>query len=78
MKLPTLVVMMLMPVIVLSQSKQQAATLCALKGKVAEGDHLSVAVTGVNEGGMGDSGPAMGVLEDTTCPDQNAWVATKH
>ena len=56
------------------QPKQALTSLCSLQGKVAQGDHLSVKVSGVYQGGMGDSGPAMGVLEDSSCPDQNAWV----
>lgn len=56
------------------QHKQVPASLCSLQGKVAQGDHISVNVSGVYEGGMGDSGPAMGLLEDSSCPEQNAWV----
>ena len=42
--------------------------------KVAEGDHISVSVSDVYEGGLVDSGPAMGLLEDSSCPEQNVWV----
>jgi hypothetical protein len=45
-----------------------------LQGKVAQGDHFSVNVSGIYKGGMGESGPAMGLLEDSSCPEQNAWV----
>ena len=54
----------------LGQSKPAQRTLCSLQGKVAEGDHVSVKVSG----GLGNNGLAMGVLEDSSCPDQNAWV----
>jgi hypothetical protein len=56
------------------QSKQSHTSLCSLQGKVAEGDQISVKVSGVYEGGLGESGLAMGLLEDSSCPDQNAWV----
>jgi hypothetical protein len=49
-------------------------SLCGLQAKVAEGDHISVKVSGVYAGGLNESGLAMGVLEDSSCPDQNAWV----
>src|SRR5258705_9983210 len=58
----------------LAQYKQAITTLCSLRGKVAEGDHISVKVSGVYEGGLGVSGPAEGLLEDSSCPVQNAWV----
>ena len=41
---------------------------------MAEGDQLSVAVSGVYEGGLGDSGPAMGTLDDSDCPKNTAWI----
>lgn len=41
---------------------------------MSEGEHISVKVSGVYEGGLGVSGPAMGLLEESSCPDQNAWV----
>ena len=56
------------------QSEQAPTSLCSLQGKVAEGDHISISVSGVYEGGLGDSGPAMGLLEDSSCPEQNVWV----
>ena len=56
------------------QSKQAHTSLCSLQGKVAEGDHMSVKVSGVYEGGLGDKGLAMGMLEDSACPDQSAWI----
>jgi len=58
----------------LGQSKQAHATLCDLQGKVTEGEHISVEVSGVYEGGLGATGPAEGLLEESSCPDQNAWV----
>jgi len=58
----------------LSQSNKSRSTLCSLRGSVAEGQHLSVSVSGIYQGGLGDSGPAMGVLYDDACPDQDAWV----
>lgn len=58
----------------LSQSKQSRTTLCTLRGRVAEGQHLSLTVSGTYQGGLGDSGRATGVLSDDACADQNAWV----
>ena len=58
----------------LGQSKQAQTTLCGLQGKVTEGEHKSIKVSGVYQGGLGATGPAMGVLEESSCPDQNAWV----
>jgi hypothetical protein len=56
------------------QSKLAHTSLCGLQGKVAEGDHVSVTVSGVYEGGLGDSGPAMGTLDDSACPKETAWI----
>lgn len=56
------------------QSKLAHISLCALQGKVAEGDHMSVTVSGVYEGGLGDSGPALGTLEDSACLKETAWI----
>jgi hypothetical protein len=56
------------------QSEPPHTSLCSLQGTVADGEHVSVTVSGVYEGGLGNSGLAMGVLEDSSCPDQNAWV----
>jgi hypothetical protein len=75
MKLATVGILVLASVTVAeSQSKQLRISLCSSQGKVAEGEHLTVAVAGIYQGGLGDSGPAMGVLYDDACPDQNAWV----
>jgi hypothetical protein len=41
---------------------------------MAEGSHMSVMVSGVYEGGLGDSGPAMGTLNDSACPQETAWI----
>jgi hypothetical protein len=57
-----------------SQSKQPRASLCSFQGKVAEGEHLTVSMAGVYQGGLGTSGPAMGVLYDDACPDQYVWI----
>jgi hypothetical protein len=56
------------------QSNPAHRTLCGLQGKVAEGDHVSVTISGVYEGGLGDSGPAMGTLGDSACPMETAWI----
>ena len=56
-----------------SQSKPALASLCSL-GKVTEGEHVSVTVSGVYEGGLGDSGPAAGTLDDSACPEKIAWI----
>jgi len=75
MKLATVVVPVLaLATIAGSQSKQSRGSLCSFQGRVAEGEHLTASVAGVYQGGLGDSGPAMGVLYDDACPDQNAWV----
>jgi hypothetical protein len=35
---------------------------------------MSVIVSGIYRGGLGDSGPAMGTLSDPACPEETAWV----
>jgi hypothetical protein len=39
-----------------------------------KGEHVSVTVSGVYEGGLGDNGPAMGTLGDSACPNETAWI----
>jgi len=56
------------------QSEPPHTSLCSLQGTVADGEHVSVTVSGVYEGGLGASGPVMGLLEESSCSDQNAWV----
>src|SRR5690348_4433918 len=56
-----------------AQSKQ-AQSLCGLQAKTTEGSHMSVIVSGIYKGGMGDSGPAMGTLSDSACPEETAWI----
>ena len=58
----------------LGQSKQAHTTLCGLEGKVTAGEHISVKVSGIYEGGVGATGPAMGSLYESSCRDQDAWV----
>jgi hypothetical protein len=48
--------------------------LCGLEAKIIEGSHVSVIVSGVYIGGLGDSGPAAGTLSDPACPEKTAWV----
>jgi hypothetical protein len=56
------------------QSKPARITLCRSQAKVSEGSDVSVIVSGVYEGGMGDSGSAMGTLSDSSCPGETAWI----
>lgn len=56
-----------------AQSKQ-AQPLCGLETKAIEGSHTNVIVSGTYRGGMGDSGPAMGTLSDSACPEETAWI----
>ena len=56
------------------QSKLVQTSLCGLQEKVAEGDHVSVTVSGVYKGGLGDSGPALGTLSDSACPKETTWI----
>ena len=56
-----------------AQSKQ-AQPLCGLQAKTIEGSHTNVIVSGIYKGGMGDSGPAMGTLSDSACPEETAWI----
>jgi hypothetical protein len=58
-----------------AQSKQEHTSLCGLQGKVADGEHIRVRVSGVYEGGVGDRGLiGMGTLDDSACPSQTALV----
>jgi hypothetical protein len=41
---------------------------------MADGSHMSVVLSGVYEGGLGDSGSAMGTLSDSACPKETAWI----
>jgi hypothetical protein len=52
-----------------SQSESASSSLCNLQGKVAQGDHISVHVSGVYSNGL-----EVGTLEDAACPDQTTWV----
>jgi hypothetical protein len=56
------------------QSKLAHVPLCGLEEKVPEGSHVHVRVSGVYEGGLGDTGPAMGTLHDSACPKETTWV----
>ena len=56
------------------QSKRNQTSLCGLQGKVAEGSRMSVMVSGIYQGGLGNSGPAMGTLNDSACPGETAWI----
>jgi len=56
-----------------AQSKQ-TRSLCGLQTKMAEGSHMNVTVSGVYEGGLGDSGPALGTLGDSACPNETTWI----
>jgi hypothetical protein len=57
----------------LAQSKQPQS-LCGLQDKTTEGSHTKIIVSGVYEGGLGNSGPAMGTLSDLACPEKSAWI----
>jgi hypothetical protein len=35
---------------------------------------MSVIVSGIYKGGMGESGPVMGTLSDSVCPEETAWI----
>ena len=35
---------------------------------------MSVIVSGIYKGGMGDSGPAMGTLSDSACAEDTTWI----
>lgn len=52
-----------------AQPKQEMASLCDLQGKISEGNHVSVRVSGVYR-----NGPDRGTLEDTACPGQSTLV----
>jgi hypothetical protein len=57
-----------------AQSKQTRISLCGSSAKVAEGSHSGVRVSGVYEGGLGNSGNALGTLSDAACPSETAWI----
>jgi hypothetical protein len=57
-----------------AQSKQARILLCGSQAKMAEGSHMGVVLSGVYEGGLGDSGPALGTLSDPTCPKETVWI----
>jgi hypothetical protein len=35
---------------------------------------MNVTVSGVYEGGLGNSGPALGTLDDSACPKETTWI----
>jgi hypothetical protein len=56
------------------QTNPPHTSLCDLQSTVAAGEHVTVTLSGEYLGGLGDSGRGMGVLEDSSCPAQYAWV----
>jgi hypothetical protein len=57
-----------------AQSNQGPVSVCGLQSRVSEGSHISLTVSGLYQGGSGDSGPAMGTLSDKACPGETAWI----